>query len=61
MLVFAAVVLFVLGFVINASGAVVGAFFCPLRLWGRGVACGAVHPAGVGTAGGGPRRRVRRR
>ena len=61
MLVFAAVVLFVLGFVINASGADVSAVFSPLSLLLLGLACLALHQAGVGTAGAGPRRRVRRR
>jgi hypothetical protein len=50
MLVFAAAVLFGLGFLINATAANVPAVFDPISLLLLGLTCLALHHAGVGTA-----------
>jgi uncharacterized OsmC-like protein len=61
MLAIAAVALFVLGFIINASGTSVQAVFSPMSLLLLGLACLALHLAGFGRAWNLPRRRTRRR
>jgi hypothetical protein len=61
MLAIAAVALFAIGFVINATSTHVQAVFDPFSLLLLGLACLALHMSGVGTGWRVPRGRGRRR
>jgi hypothetical protein len=60
MLGFAAAVLFVIAFLLNATSTATSAVFSPTSLLFAGLACLALHLAGVGTNWSVPRRRTRR-
>ena len=60
MLGFAAAVLFIIAFLINATSTATSAVFSPMSLLLAGLACLALHLAGVGTKWSVPRRRTRR-
>jgi hypothetical protein len=55
-----AAVIFVIGFLINATSTATDAAFTPLGLLLAGLACLALHLAGVGEHWSAPRRRTRR-
>ena len=61
MLGFVAAVLFVIAFLINATSVTTSAVFSATSLMLAGLACLALHLAGVGTSWPVPRRRTRRR
>jgi uncharacterized OsmC-like protein len=60
MLGFAAAVLFIIAFLINATSTSTSAVFSPMSLLLAGLACLALHLAGVGTKWSVPGRRTRR-
>ena len=60
MLGFAAAVLFIIAFLINATSTATSAVFSPTSLMLVGLACLALHLAGVGTKWSMPRRGTRR-
>jgi hypothetical protein len=60
MLGFAAAALFIIAFLINATSTATSAVFSPMSLLLAGLACLALHLAGVGTKWSVPRRRTRR-
>jgi hypothetical protein len=60
MLGFAAAVLFIIAFLINATSAATSAVFSPMSLLLAGLACLALHLAGVGTKWSVPGHRTRR-
>lgn len=60
MLGFVAVALFIIAFLINATSTATSAVFSPTSLLLAGLACLALHLAGVGTSGSLPRGRTRR-
>jgi hypothetical protein len=60
MLGFAAAVLFIIAFLINATSTATSAVFSPMSLLLAGLACLALHLAGVGTKWSVPGRRTRR-
>jgi hypothetical protein len=60
MLGYIAAVIFVIAFVINATSTATDAVFSPLSLLLVGLACLALHLAGVGTGWSWPRRGKRR-
>jgi hypothetical protein len=60
MLGYVAVALFAIGFLINATSTSTDAVFSPLSLLLAGLACLALHLAGVGTGWSVPKRRRRR-
>ena len=57
---FAAAVLFIVAFLINATSTATSAVFSPMSLLLAGLACLALHLAGVGTKWSVPRRGTRR-
>ena len=59
MLGFAAAVLFIIAFLINATSTATSAVFSPMSLLLAGLACLALHLAGVGTKWSVPRRGTR--
>jgi hypothetical protein len=60
MLAFVAAVLFIIAFLINATSATTGVVFSATSLLLAGLACLALHLAGVGTGWAVPGRRTRR-
>ena len=60
MLGYAAAVLFIIAFLINATSTATSAVFSPMSLLLAGLACLALHLAGVGTKWSVPRRGTRR-
>jgi hypothetical protein len=60
MLGYVAAALFIIAFLINAAATSTDAVFSPLSLMLAGLACLALHLAGVGTGWSVPRRRGRR-
>jgi hypothetical protein len=60
MLGYAAAVLFIIAFLLNATSTATSAVFSPTSLLLAGLACLALHLAGVGTKWSVPRRRTRR-
>ena len=60
MLGFAAAVLFIIAFLINATSTATSAVFSPMSLLLVGLACLALHLAGVGTKWSVPKRGTRR-
>jgi hypothetical protein len=60
LLAYIAAALFVIAFIINAASASTDAIFAPLSLMLVGLACLALHLAGVGTSWSVPGRRGRR-
>jgi hypothetical protein len=60
MLGFVAAALFIIAFLINATSAATSAVFSPTSLLLAGLACLALHLAGVGTSWAVPGRRTRR-
>jgi len=60
MLGFAAAVLFIIAFLINATSTAANAVFSPMSLLLAGLACLALHLTGVATKWSVPRRRTRR-
>ena len=55
-----AAVIFAAAFLINATSTATDAVFAPISLIAAGLACLALHLAGVGTSWSAPRRRTRR-
>jgi hypothetical protein len=60
MLGYVAAVLFIIAFLLNATSTATSAVFSPTSLLFVGLACLALHLAGVGTSWSLPRRRTRR-
>lgn len=60
MLAFVAAVIFIIAFLISATSATTSAVFSPISLLLAGLACLALHLAGVGTGWAVPGRRKRR-
>jgi hypothetical protein len=61
MLGYVAAILFIIAFLINATSTATSAVFSPTSLMLAGLACLALHLAGVGTGWSLPRRRTGRR